>query len=168
MSEFKLLTERLLLRAFKQEDAPGFYAMNNDPQVLQYTGDVPFASETDAETFLRNYRHYEKYGYGRWTIIHQSTGKYLGFCGLKYHVNTDEVDLGFRLIREYWGHGYATEAALACLQYGFTTLGIPCIIGRAQAENLASIRVLEKIGMKFQRAFDFEGTPGVIYHACKK
>lgn len=163
MSEFKITTKRLLLREFQKEDAAGFFAMNNDAIVLQYTGDVPFADVTAAEAFISGYQQYETYGYGRWTVLDRTTGEYLGFCGLKYHPETGDIDLGFRFIREYWGKGYATEAAAACLDYAFTTLNLPCVIGRAQAENVASIRVLAKIGMNFVATFDFEGTPGVLY-----
>lgn len=168
MSEFKITTDRLLLRPFQKEDTVGFFQMNNDPLVLQYTGDVPFADEAAAEAFLTGYQHYQNYGYGRWTVLQQATGEYLGFCGLKYHPETGDVDLGFRFLRECWGHGYATEAAAACLEYAFDVLELPCVIGRAQAENLASIRVLEKIGMQFVKTFDFEGTPGVLYHASRE
>ncbi len=168
MSEFKITTDRLLLRAFQKEDAAGFFTMNADPLVLQYTGDVPFLNEAAAEAFITGYQHYQTYGYGRWTVLEQTTGEYLGFCGLKYHPNTGEVDLGFRFLRKFWGNGYATEAATACLHYGFNVLEIPCIIGRAQARNLASIRVLKKIGMEFVKTFDFEGSPGVLYQVCKR
>lgn len=167
MSEFKITTDRLLLRKFQKEDALGFFQMNNDPLVLQYTGDVPFEDIAATEAFLANYKHYQKYGYGRWTVLDRRTGEYLGFCGLKYHPSTGNIDLGFRFCRKTWGRGYATEAATACLQYGFTTLNMPCVIGRAQTENVASIRVLEKIGMKFVETFDFEGKPGVLYKACR-
>jgi ribosomal-protein-alanine N-acetyltransferase len=163
MSEFKITTKRLLLREFKKEDAVGFFSMNNDPLVLQYTGDVPFADKAAAEAFISSYQHYQTYGYGRWTVVNQTTGEYLGFCGLKYHPETGEVDLGFRFVRRFWGKGYATEAAAACLEYAFNVLELPCVIGRAQANNLASIRVLEKIGMTFLGTFDFEGNLGVLY-----
>ena len=167
MSEFKIHTDRLTLRTFQEEDAAGFFQMNNDPVVLRYTGDHPFVDQAAAAAFLTGYQHYQAYGYGRWTVLHRFTGEYLGFCGLKYHPETDDVDLGFRFIRKFWGNGYATEAAAACLDYAFTALDLPCVIGRAQADNLASIRVLEKIGMQFVKVFDFEGTPGVLYQVCK-
>lgn len=168
MSEFKILTDRLLLREFQKEDAEGFFRMNNDPLVLQYTGDVPFASIAAAEDFLTSYEHYQIHGYGRWTVLDRNSSEYLGFCGLKYHPDTGDVDLGFRLVRKSWGCGYATEAARACLHYAFTTLELPNIIGRAQTANKASIRVLEKIGMQFVETFDFEGNPGVLYQIHRR
>ncbi|MGH1435470.1 MAG: GNAT family N-acetyltransferase [Lewinella sp.] len=167
MSEFKITTDRLLLRKFQKEDALGFFLMNNDPLVLQYTGDAPFTDITEAEAFLIGYQHYQKYGYGRWTVLDRTTEEYLGFCGLKYHPGTGNVDLGFRFHKQFWGRGYATEAATACLKYGFEGLNLSCIIGRAQVENEASIRVLEKIGMQFVETFDFEGKSGVLYQICR-
>ncbi len=160
---FKLTTERLLLRPFQLADAEGFFAMNADPEVICYTGDSPFASVAEARQFIKNYDHYDLHGYGRWTLERLLDGVYLGFCGLKYHPVTQEVDLGFRVPRLFWGKGYATEAATACLVYGFSELGLKRIIGRVDKANAASIRVLEKIGMTFHSDIDFEGVPGFLF-----
>ena len=158
-----LQTERLLIRPFRLSDAAGFHAMNAVEQVLRYTGDQAFASVEEAELFIRNYDHYHRYGYGRWALEDRQTGEFIGFCGLKYHPHEDEVDLGFRIPVAHWGKGLATEAAKACLDYGFDRLNMNRIIGRVAKANLASIRVLEKIGMAYCRDFDFDGLPGVIY-----
>ena len=167
MSDFKILSPRLLLRPFELRDATGFYSMNADPEVIRYTGDPPFASVQAAEDFIRAYDHYEKHGYGRWTIERLTDGAFLGFCGLKYHAETRETDLGYRLIREYWGRGYATEAALASLQYAFEALALDRVIGGVDQENIASFRVLEKIGMEKVRPIDFDGRPGYRYELGK-
>lgn len=165
---FQLATSRLVLREFLSEDASGFFAMNNDPLVLQFTGDQPFTTIAAAEAFIRDYDHYQRYGFGRWSVIRQSDGAFLGFCGLKYHPNHDYIDLGFRLSREHWGQGYATEAALACLRYGWAELQLARVVGRVRQENLASINVLEKIGMRRIEDFDFEGHPGFLYEILQK
>ncbi|MFK8105077.1 MAG: GNAT family N-acetyltransferase [Saprospiraceae bacterium] len=146
-------TPRLLLRPFHAMDAEGFYRMNNDPAVLRYTGDQAFASLVAAEQFITQYNHYEQYGFGRWKKKKKTDQAYLGFCGLKYTRTAQEVDLGYRLLRAYWGKAYATEAAKACLAYGFDQLLLPKIVGRAQQANPASYRVLEKIGMQFEKSF---------------
>jgi RimJ/RimL family protein N-acetyltransferase len=156
-------TPRLLLREFLLADAAAFYAMNLDPEVIRYTGDRPFASIAEAERFIRAYDQYQRFGYGRWSVIEKATGEYLGFCGLKFHPDTGETDLGYRLMRRYWGLGLATEASKACLAYGFNGLDLTSIVGRVREDNPASIRVLEKTGMRFWRHFDFEGHPGLIY-----
>ena len=102
---------------------------------------------------------------GRLAVVVKDTDQFIGWCGLKY--DADQYDIGFRLFREYWNQGFATEAAGRCVEYGFNHLGLSEIIGRARKENKASIRVLEKIGMTFKKTFDFDGQEGVIYFATR-
>ena len=90
----------------------------------------------------------KKMEYGRWACIDKSNNEYLGWCGLKLN-EQDMVDIGFRFFRKYWGKGYATESAKACLEYGFEELEIKEIIGRVAKDNIASIRVLEKLKMEY-------------------
>ena len=75
--------------------------------------------------------------------------EFTGWCGLKYLPETNEVDLGYRFMKKFWGNGYATEAALACIEYGFSNLDLHQVVGRALPGNIASIKVLEKCGMKY-------------------
>ena len=163
MQEFRLETTRLYLRPFREEDAEGFFQLNADPEVIRHTGDAAFRSVEEARTFIRAYDHYQKYGYGRWSIVLKETDVFIGFCGLKFHPDQQWTDIGFRLARQYWGQGLATEAAKRCLDYGFGQLGIERIVGRARQANTASIRVLEKLGMLRKGSFDFEGHPGYWY-----
>ena len=156
-------TERLLLRELTPEDAEHFFNLNQNPNVIKYTGDSSFTSAEEARNFLKNYKDYERNGYGRWAVVDKSDHTFLGWCGLKYHEETLETDIGFRFFEEYWNKGYASESAAASLNYGFEKLSLPKIIGRAMAENTASIRVLQKMGMLFDREFDFDGNNGVIY-----
>lgn len=141
-------TQRLYLRELSPDDAENFYHLNLHPDVMRYTGDVAFQSIVEAKTFLENYDHYEKHGFGRWAVIRLSDSTFLGWCGLKYSPESDEVDLGFRFFKENWNQGYATEAATLCLELGFGKFGLKRIVGRAMSANHASIRVLEKIGFK--------------------
>lgn len=140
-------TSRLLLRPFIAEDAEALYLLNADPVVLQYTGDVPFDDVNEAADFIAQYDHYNHFGYGRWAVLDRYTKHFLGWCGLKYSNEKDETDVGFRFYRQYWGLGFATESADACLDYGFNSLKLTVIVGRARMENVASHRVLQKIGM---------------------
>lgn len=144
-----LITPRLYLRCFSSDDSPYFFALNKDPEVMRYTGDTSFIDEAAARVFLDQYDHYQHYSYGRWAVIRQSDEAYLGWCGLKYSPELEETDVGFRFFRKYWGQGYATESAKACLQLGFQQFNLSQIVGRAHAENMASLRVMEKIGMKY-------------------
>ena len=160
-------TKRLVLREFRTRDARDFYALNAEPEVLKHTGDAAFASLHEAQRFLRNYRDYRENGFGRWAVIHKETGDFLGWCGLKRN-EEGLVDIGFRLFRRAWGHGYATESAMASLEYGFGHLGIEEIIGRASRENTVSLRVLEKIGMDFWKYGSCEGIPKAVYYRISK
>ena len=162
-----LETKRLTLREFELSDANSLYELNSDPEVIKYTGDPPFKNIEEAKEFILNYNHYKKYGFGRWAVILNSTNEFIGWCGIKYTEEKDEHDLGFRFFRKYWGNGFASESAAACIDYAFNTLNINKLYGRAMKENIASIRVLEKIGMKYSHDFKFERADGVIYYINK-
>ena len=92
---------------------------------------------------------YTLYNHGRWAVHLKDGLQFIGWCGLKYVAERNEVDLGYRFMKKFWGKGYATEAASASLKYGFDRLDIKQIIGRALPGNLASIKVLEKCGMQY-------------------
>lgn len=163
LAQLELQTERLLLRPFRKEDGAAMYALNDDPEVLRYTGDVQFADVSAVEDFLANYDQYEKYGVGRLLVIEKNSGEILGWCGLKYHPEPDEYDIGYRFFKKYWGQGYATESAMAVLQDGATRLGVKHIVGRALVENTASIRVFEKLDMQLVKDFVEDGENWVLY-----
>lgn len=158
-----LETQRLYLREMTINDAENAYELNLDKEVIKYTGDVSFESVEEAKTFLMNYTHYKDYGFGRWAVIDKSNEAFLGWCGLKFTAKLNEYDIGFRFIKRYWNQGFATEAAKACIDYGFNELNINTILGRAMKENLASIHVLKKIGLVYDRDEECGDFPGVIY-----
>lgn len=158
---------RLGFRPFKTQDAEAFFRMNSDPEVLRYTGDLPFRNMEDCRNFIENYQAYQLWGYGRWAMIELSNNRFIGFCGFKYH-EEDYVDLGFRILRDKWHKGYATEAAKACLDYGFNALQFKEVIGRVSHENLASIRVLEKVGFEFWKKGECMGISDALYYRVKK
>lgn len=164
----QLETDRLILRESVVADAPDLFEMNSDPEVLKYTGDVGFTSVEETEELIRNYKDYAKYGYGRWTTIVKATNEVIGFCGLKYLEDIHETDLGYRWKRKHWGKGYATEASLACLQYGFEELSLQQIVAQVLEGNGASIRVLEKLGMTYWKVLDTEENPGLFYRILKE
>lgn len=144
-----LETERLYLREMHPDDAQNFFDLNLDPEVIQYTGDQPFGSVEEAREFLKAYHHYKRYGLGRWVVIEKTGNAFLGWCGLKYTASLNEHDIGFRFYKKHWNKGFATEAAKACIAFGFEKFQVPVIVGRAMPENKASIKVLEKLGMEF-------------------
>ena len=156
-------TTRLLLKKFCLDDAPSLLTLNADPEVMQYTGDLPFRDLNDAVQFVENYTHYQEFGYGRWSVYLKQNSAFIGWCGLKFN-QLEKTDIGFRFMKKYWGQGYATEAALACLQYGFDHLGLKEIIGRADIRNIASIKVLEKIGMAYWKEDTCRGLMDAKYY----
>ena len=156
-------TERLRLREFELTDAKVFFDLNADPEVTRHTGDNAFESIEESEQLIKNYSQYKQHGLGRWTVVSKISNEVLGWCGLKKH-SEGFIDIGFRFLRNEWGKGYATEAAKACLEYGFTNLKLEEIIGRASQDNPASIRVLEKIGMEFWKIAPCEGIDNSVYY----
>src|SRR5688572_21869743 len=159
----QLETNRLLLREFTLADVPDLFELNNDPDVVKYTGDSAFNNIEEAENMVKNYNQYKKYKMGRLNMYLKETGEFLGWCGLKYLEDKDAVDIGYRLKKAAWGKGYATEAAEACLDYGFNVLGLEKIIGSAMKENVASIRVFDKLGLSYLHDENCGCQPGVVY-----
>lgn len=141
--------ENILLRTWLPDDALFFYQLNADPDVLLYTGDPPFASIEAASVFISQYRDFELYGCGRWIIERKSDGTALGWCGIKYHPDTKEHDLGFRLFKKCWNQGWASESAKLCISYAQESMGLTSLTAKAVDQNKASIRVLEKCGFIF-------------------
>lgn len=143
-------TPRLILRRFTIEDAPLILALNSDPEVVKYVHEPVLKTEEQAtkiiiDIILPQYKN----NLGRWAIHTKTENEFIGWCGLKYRPELDEIDLGYRLMQKAWGKGYATEAAKHTLDHGFKALLLQLITARAHIDNLASIKVLEKIGMNF-------------------
>jgi len=159
-----LETSRLVMREFREEDGEGMYQLNFDPEVIRYTGDDPFVSIEAARDFIRQYDAYRRFGMGRLTLLLKNSLEYVGWCGLKYDPDSTETDLGFRLLKKFWSKGYATEASLRSVEHGFKDLKIEKIIGRAMRENIASINVLKKTGMVFEKEFEAHG--GICVQYC--
>lgn len=162
-NRLELQTERLLLRPFRKEDGATMYALNDDIEVLKYTGDAQFKTIAAAEEFLGTYDQYEKYGVGRLLTILKETGEILGWCGLKYHPETDEYDIGYRFFKKHWGKSYATESAKAVMNDGFQRLSnAERIVGRARVENTASINIFDKLEMQHVEDFVEDGENWVL------
>src|ERR1051325_7272568 len=146
-----LETEHLSLRAFIEVDAEPFFKLNTNPDVLRFVPDKALVDVDQARQMLLDHpiADYQKHGFGRCACILKSSGENIGFAGLKYLEELGEVDVAYRLMRAYWGLGLATEAARASVRFGFTELGLKKIIGLVMPENIASVRVLEKTGLRY-------------------
>jgi RimJ/RimL family protein N-acetyltransferase len=145
-----LETERLILRLFTIADVELIYDLNKDADVTRYTGD-PIRDIEHATDILHNIilPQYSLYNYGRWAVLEKPSFNFIGWCGLKFRPERQEVDLGYRFKKVAWGKGYATEAAVACIQHGFKHHNLNRIVGRAVPQNTASLHVLEKCGMQY-------------------
>ena len=148
-------------------DAQALFALNGNPQVMRYTGEPLLPSLDAAKLAIENHTDFDNPGYGRWACVLKESQQIIGFCGLKYLSDLDEVDIGYRFLPEFWGKGYATEACIASLQFGFHTLRLHRIIGLVLPQNAASIRVLEKVGLQFECEFDYDGYSVLRYAASK-
>ena len=162
-------TDRLLLREYVEEDAEAFFKLNSDPEVLRFVPDKALLNVEQARQILIDHpiADYRKHGFGRGACILKSTGEQIGFGGLKYLEELGEVDVAYRFMPTQWGQGLATEAALAAVRFGFDKLRLKSaagrirrvrtIIGLVMPENLASVRVLEKTGLRYAETVTFWG-----------
>jgi [ribosomal protein S5]-alanine N-acetyltransferase len=145
-----LETPRLILRRFTAADTGLLLQLNSNPEVLKYLHEPLLETEEQALQILQNtILPQYKNNLGRWAIHLKSTNEFIGWCGLKYRPELEEIDLGYRLMQQYWGKGYAFEAAKHTVDYGFNQLHLKTITGRAHIENTGSLRILEKTGLQF-------------------
>ncbi len=155
----ELESERLRLRPLTVEDAGFVHMLYNDPSFLHHIGDRGVRSVADAESYIVNgpLAMYARLGFGLLLIERRSDGVALGICGLLKREGLDDPDLGFALLPTHWGQGYAVEAAARVLRFGRETLGLARVVAITTERNLSSARVLEKIGMRFERMIDIPG-----------
>ena len=148
-------TQRTVLRPITLDDVEAFNLVNRLPEVMRYIGPV----ETDVEQ-TRAYliqgplADYDKYGYGRHACIDKASGRLIGFSGLKYLDDIDDVDIGYRFLPEFWGMGLATETSLVLMDFAKQELGLKRVIGLAMPENHASINVFPKLGMQYEKTIN--------------
>jgi len=158
-------TERLILRPYTLDDVDSAYEVNRDPEVSRYTGDGGPKTRDEMLTILRDHviADYQRHGYGRYVVIHKENNENIGFSGLKYLTEHDEVDIGYRFAKKMWGKGIATESCRPFLDYGFHTLKLKKIVGLVVPENAGSIRVLKKLGFSLERQFVEDGEDVLQY-----
>jgi RimJ/RimL family protein N-acetyltransferase len=155
----ELRTARLVLRRWRAEDRGPFAALNADPAVMEYFPARLSRAESDAGVD-RIEAHFAKHGFGLWAVGIPGATPFAGFIGLSIpsfqtHF-TPCVEIGWRLARDQWGKGYATEGARAVLAFGFEELKLEEIVSFTTADNLRSRRVMERIGMSHSPADDFD------------
>jgi RimJ/RimL family protein N-acetyltransferase len=144
-------TERLIIREFQVFDIEALAQILAKPEVMQFSPTGVLSTKKTAVRIQSFLDSYQKNGYGKWAVIHRQSGSLIGYCGIAVEEIEGKLEneLGYRLDSEFWGQGLATEAAKACLAYGFNQLNLDSVLGIVEPENRASIKVLEKIGMEF-------------------
>ena len=155
----ELSTDRLRLRAWRVADRAAFAALNADPIVMEHMPATLSSVESDA-LIARFEAHWRDHGFGLWAVERPEDQQFLGFVGLSRPSFeapfTPAVEIGWRLARDEWGHGYATEAARAVLQFGFESLGLEEIVSFTVPANVRSRAVMERLGMHRDPADDFD------------
>jgi RimJ/RimL family protein N-acetyltransferase len=154
-----LVTPRLILRLLDQDDAPFILELLNDPDWLRFIGDKGVRTLDAARTYIANgpAAMVQRLGFGLYLVELSGTRTPVGICGLIKRDALDDVDLGFAFLPQFRAHGYAREAAAAVLAYGRETLGIPRIVAITAPDNARSIRLLEELGLRFERTLRMPG-----------
>jgi ribosomal-protein-alanine N-acetyltransferase len=162
---FYIETERLIMRDLLESDTQGIFELDSNPDVHKYLGKNPIKTlkqAGDSIKFIR--KQYEERSIGRFATIEKSSGDFIGWSGIKYNIGDKEelgvkrdfYDIGYRFIPRYWGKGYATESSKAVLDFGFAKLNIETMCGAAEMGNVASNKVLQKIGLKYIEQFIYD------------
>src|SRR5262249_34924271 len=164
-----LETDRLALDKLSLEDAGFILELLNEPSFLRNIGDKGVRTLDDARDYLLNgpIASYERFGFGLYLTRLKESGVPIGICGLLKRETLQDVDVGFAFLPKYWANGYATESAAAVLQHGKSAFGFHRIVAITSPDNHGSIRVLEKIGFRFERMIRLtDDSPEVRLFAC--
>jgi RimJ/RimL family protein N-acetyltransferase len=169
-----LETERLALRRFREDDADNLFHLDSDPEVMRFlSGGTPTPRDVIETDILPRFLHYDDAwpAFGFWAAIGKASGGFLGWFSFRLSdgAHPREATLGFRLRKDAWGRGYASEGARALIRLGFTELGVQRVVATTYQDNLASRCVMEKAGMTLNRTFrmtpaDLDGVD--TYHAA--
>ena len=162
-------TPRLTLRYFNPNDLDALTPILADPKVMRYSiSGVKTRSQT-AEFINWMLSNYAKYGLGLYAAIHQQDRCLIGYCGLLvwYFEEIQEIEIGYRLATKYWGRGLATEAAVAVRNYAWEKLNLNRLISLVEPANVRSVRVIDKLGMKYEKNIVLQGLDVAVYSISK-
>ncbi len=153
--EVLLTTPRLILRSWRQDDLTTFAALNADPEVMRYLGDI-LTTEQATELAEAIQQRFLKRGFGMLPVERRTDGAFLGICGINYTPWYPDEEIGWRFAKEHWGHGYATESATAWMTWAFSELDVPRLISVTDVPNARSIAVMKRLGMTFDHQAELE------------
>jgi ribosomal-protein-alanine N-acetyltransferase len=160
-------TERLILRKMSEADLQPVFAMRSDPDVMRYIREPQKRAEALNWIRLVSSR-WEGEKIGFCSIRLKETNEFIGWCGLWQLKETGEIEVGYALFKDFWGQGFAVEASVPFLEYGFSELNLPKIVACASAENKGSRRVMEKLGMTFDHIGTYYGRDLVHYTITRR
>jgi len=148
-----LETERLILRQFSLDDAEFILSLLNEPAFIQNIGDRGVRNLEDARSYITRVpiASYEQNGFGLYLVELKESGEPIGMCGLIKRAELEDVDIGYAFLPKYWSKGYAVESAMVVKEYAREVIGLKRLVAITDPENQGSIRVLEKIGLKFEK-----------------
>ena len=148
-----LETDRLLLRQLTAEDSGFIFELLNDPSFIRNIGDRNIRTIDDACAYIVNgpVASYAKNGFGLWMVMLKETNEPIGMCGLIRRETLEDVDIGYALLPRFWSNGYAVEAARATKDYARNVVGLKRMVAIVDPANEGSIRVLEKIGLRYEK-----------------
>jgi RimJ/RimL family protein N-acetyltransferase len=154
-----LETERLSLRKLNLDDTGFIFELLNEPAFVRFIGERGIKTLEDARVYLIKgpLASYERFGFGSWLVQLKTTSEALGMCGLVKRDWLADIDIGYAFFERFWLKGYASESAAAVKAYGMQVLGIKRLVAIADPENIGSIKVLEKIGLKYERLIRLDG-----------
>ncbi len=161
-----LETDRLWLCPWEAADVAAARPIFGDPEVMRYiNGGVPCSDDQIRESIFRQQNHFRSRGFCLWKLLLKSDARLIGDCGLQPLEldGVSEVEIGWRLAKDQWGQGFATEAAHAALQHAVEHAHLERVIAIAMPENRASLCIMEKLGMNYERATQKDGFPIVVY-----
>ena len=167
-------TPRLILREIMPDDAEGMFELDSDPEVHRYLGNKPVATIEQSKIIIDNIRkQYLDYGIGRWAVMDKNTQAFMGWSGLKFVTDRTNghqnfYDVGYRILRRYWGQGIATESAIASLAYAFNNLDLQEVFASASIDNAASNRILQKLGLRFIETYKYQQQIPCNWYSIKK
>lgn len=160
----RIETARLHLRAFTPNDLDDLCRIFGDPEVMRYiSGGKPRPREETEKGLLRTIEGWKKRGFGLWALTQKEHERVIGYCGLMPLEDTTEIEVAYGLAKSEWGRGFASEAAHASLRFGFEELKLERIVAVVNPENLASKRVLEKLGMVHTKNGHYYGAELMYY-----
>ena len=175
MSAFQIETKHLILRHLTRSDVNGMFELDSNPIVHKYLGNNPITTLEEAEKNIKsNIRQHKERGIARWATIEKSSGEFIGWSGLRlnsdltYNNRTNFYDIGYRFIPRYWEKGYATESSIVALDYFFNTMKKDLLCGISETANMASNKILQKIGLQFINDFKIDSIDAKWYELKKE